>query len=372
VGIDYLSLRVRELVLAGKPVANVVAGATRQPSGRWIANLASDHVSGAVAWWPGVAAQPAAAGRLSARLARLSIPDSQETDVAQFFDAPPAEMPALDLVADDFEIGGHSLGHLELAASNAGGAWQLRKLQIVNPDGRMAATGAWTREAAGPAHRMRLELALDFEDAGRLLTRLGLPGTVRGGAGRLEGGIGWRGSPFAIDYPSLAGNLKLAVQRGQFLKVDPGSGRLLGVMSLQALPRRIALDFRDIFTEGFAFDSISATARLEAGTLATTDFKMRGLAATVLIEGQANLQAETQSLRVLVLPDVNAGSASLVYALLANPAVGLGTFLAQMLLRDPLSKAFSFGYDVSGSWADPQVRRLERPRPDARPDRASP
>ncbi|MCX8116109.1 MAG: hypothetical protein N3D71_13735, partial [Burkholderiaceae bacterium] len=67
----------------------------------------------------------------------------------------------------------------------------------------------------------------------------------------------------------------------------------------------------------------------------------------------------------LVLPEIDARSASLVYALMANPAVGLGTFLAQMLLRDPLSKAFSYEYEVSGSWADPQVKRRERAAPDA-------
>jgi len=131
-------------------------------------------------------------------------------------------------------------------------------------------------------------------------------------------------------------------------------------MSLQSVPRRIALDFRDVFSEGFAFDQISANAELKGGTLFTRDFKMRGVAATVLIEGSIDLLNETQNLHVLVLPEIDARSASLVYALMANPAIGLGTFLAQMLLRDPLSKAFSYEYDVSGSWTDPQVKRRER------------
>jgi uncharacterized protein YhdP len=136
-------------------------------------------------------------------------------------------------------------------------------------------------------------------------------------------------------------------------------------MSLQSLPRRISLDFRDVFSEGFAFDSIGASAGIKGGVLSTTDFRMRGVSANVLIEGSLDLRTETQNLHVLVLPEVNAGSASLVYALMANPAIGLGTFLAQMLLRDPLSKAFSFEYDVTGSWADPQVKRRERATPEA-------
>ena len=49
-----------------------------------------------------------------------------------------------------------------------------------------------------------------------------------------------------------------------------------------------------------------------------------------------------------------------MYAALANPAIGLGTFVAQLVLRDPLSKALAVEYDVTGSWTDPQVRKRER------------
>jgi uncharacterized protein YhdP len=212
---------------------------------------------------------------------------------------------------------------------------------------------------------MTLSFGLDFNNAGALLNRLGIQDALRGGSGRLEGELGWRGSPFAIHYPTLGGNLKLNTSKGQFLKASAGAGRLLGVLSLQSLPRRMTLDFRDVFSEGFAFDSISATAQLASGVLTTRDFRMRGASANVLIEGSADVGRETQNLHVLVLPEINAGSASLAYALLANPAIGLGTFLAQLVLRDPLSKAFSFEYDVTGTWADPQVKRRERGAPES-------
>lgn len=366
---DLLALRVRELVIAGKPMSNVVLGATRAADGHWDANIVSDHATGALAWRPGVGTAP---GRVSARLARLTIPDAQRNQVVELLDAPPVDIPALDVVVDSFELGSRKLGRLELVAqnvaSNGGNAWQMQKLEIANPEGRLTATGRWEREAnAAPnaPRRMTLALSLDFGNAGALLGRLGIPDAVRGGSGKLDGELSWRGSPLSIDYPSLGGRLQLSAAKGQFLKADAGAGRLLGVMSLQSLPRRIALDFRDVFSEGFAFDQITATAELKGGVLVTRDFKMRGVSATVLIEGSTDLLNETQNLHVLVLPEIDARSASLVYALMANPAVGLGTFLAQMLLRDPLSKAFSYEYEVSGSWTDPQVKRRERAAPDA-------
>ncbi len=356
---DALALRARELVIAGKSFANVLIGATREDDGLWLANVNSDHASGAVTWRP---AQGANQGRLSARLARLTIPEGTRTQLTQMLDAPPTELPAFDVVANEFEYAGHPLGRLELVANNVGSGpnavWQVSKLEFDNPDGKLTASGQWQRTAEGGPRRVAMKLELDFSDAGKLLGRFGMPGALRGGEGRLEGDLAWRGSPFALDYPSLAGNLKLTTAKGQFLKADPGVARLLGVLSLQALPRRITLDFRDVFSEGFAFDAVTATADVAGGVLTTHDFKMRGVNATVLIDGSADLQKETQNLHVLVLPEVNAASASLAYALL-NPAVGLGTLVAQWLLRDPLSKAFSHEFDITGTWSDPQVKRRE-------------
>lgn len=361
---DLIAARIGELVIAGRPIANLVLGATRAPEGDgivWLANVVSDHATGSVTWHMPRADNP---GRVSARLARLAVPEASRTDFADVLDATPSDVPAFDVVADSFEVGARKLGRLELVALNAGGGaaavWELQRLEISNADARMRATGRWVREAGATARTMALDLALEFSDAGKLLARLGIPDAVRGGEGTLSGRVSWRGAPLAIDYPTLAGHLELAANKGQFLKADAGAGRLLGVLSLQALPRRLALDFRDVFSEGFAFDAITARADVAAGVLTTRDFRMRGANATVLMEGSTDLRAETQNLHVLVLPEVNVTSASLVYALLANPAVGLGTFLAQLLLREPLAKAFSFEYDITGSWQDPQVKRRER------------
>lgn len=362
---DLVAARVDELIYSGTPISNLVLGATRAAEGDatvWLANVVSDNATGSVTWRMPHGDSP---GRVSARLTRLLIAERGREQITEVLDTPPSETPALDVVVDSFELGQRKLGRLELVAQNTGSGaaaqWELQRLEIANPDARMHATGRWTREPGSPARKMMLDLVLEFSDAGRLLTRMGIPDAIRGGEGTLAGQVSWRGAPFSIDYPTLAGQLKLTSQRGQFLKADAGAGRLLGVLSLQSLPRRVTLDFRDVFAEGFAFDSVSGSADIVAGVLSTRDFRMRGVNATVLLEGSTDLRAETQNLHVLVLPEISLTSASLVYALLANPAIGLGTFIAQLLLRDPLSKAFSFEYDVVGSWRDPQVKRRERP-----------
>jgi len=358
---EVIAVRTGQLRIADKTLANVTFAASRNGD-IWQANMDADQVSGYFTWREGATASQQ--GRLTARLARLIIPQSATSEVSSLLASSPRELPSLDIVAESFELRGKRLGHLELLADNGrGGArreWRVQKMTLTNDDAKLEASGAWTPEA-GNARVMSLNFNLAAGNAGKLLDRFGINDTLRAGtSASLRGEVRWRGSPFDIDFPSLSGTLNLEAERGQFLKADPGIAKLLSVLSLQALPRRITLDFRDVFSDGFAFDSIRSAVAIENGIASTRDFNMRGPAATVLIEGSADLAHETQNLHVLVLPQINAGAGSLAYALLANPVIGLATFVAQAILRDPLSKAFSFEYNVTGSWAEPTINKLER------------
>jgi uncharacterized protein YhdP len=98
---------------------------------------------------------------------------------------------------------------------------------------------------------------------------------------------------------------------------------------------------------------------IQQGVARTNNLRMRGVQAAVLMEGSADLERETQDLRVVVVPEINAGTASLAYAAI-NPAIGLGTFLAQVFLRKPLTQAGTREFHVTGPWSDPKVERVER------------
>ena len=205
---------------------------------------------------------------------------------------------------------------------------------------------------------MSLDFDLELADSGKFLERLGMGQVLKKGKGKLAGAITWTGSPIALDYPSLAGKLRVEIDEGQFLKADAGAGRLLGVLSLQSLPRRLTLDFRDLFDEGFAFDNVTGDVLIDHGVATTRDFRMRSATAAVLMTGRADLKAETQDLDVIIVPEVNAGAASLAYAAI-NPVIGIGTFLAQLFLRSPLTEAGTRELHVTGTWADPKVDQVE-------------
>jgi uncharacterized protein YhdP len=165
--------------------------------------------------------------------------------------------------------------------------------------------------------------------------------------------------------------MALALGKGEFLKVDPGIAKLIGVLNMQSLPKRLSGDFRDLFAEGFAFDSIGGDLRIRDGIARTADLRMRGLQAQVTIRGEADLQRETQRLNVEVVPELNAGLASIAVGAMINPVVGLGSFAAQYVLKKPLQEVLAYDVDVTGSWSDPMVsernRRALAPRPAASP-----
>jgi uncharacterized protein YhdP len=216
-----------------------------------------------------------------------------------------------------------------------------------------------------------MSFVLDVQDAGALLTRLGTPEALRGGTGQIEGMVSWQGSPLSLHYPSLNGHLDVRMGRGQFLKADPGVAKLLGVLSLQALPRRLLLDFRDVFAQGFAFDSVQGDVTIVHGMANTRNLQIKGVNALVQLDGSADIARETQKLHAHILPIVDTGTASLVAAITVNPLVGLTTFIAQWLLQNPLSRASAQEFLIDGSWADPQVTRVE-PSPGPAPTKTPP
>jgi uncharacterized protein (TIGR02099 family) len=366
-----LAIRAKELVVQGRRLNNVVLGGSREGL-NWRANIDANELNGYLEF-----GQPgrSGAGRVYARLARLNLAAGQASDVEAILDEQPASIPALDIVVEDMELRGKKLGRVEIDAVNrdgtgAGGVreWRLNKFNVTMPEAVLTATGNWVAVKPSAAvvgatrserRRTEMNFKLDISDSGELLKRFGMDGVIRRGKGKLEGQIDWLGSPLSLDYPSMGGQFNVNVESGQFVKADPGIAKLLGVLSLQSLPRRLTLDFRDVFSQGFAFDFVRGDVSIAQGRASTNNLQMSGVNAAVLMEGSADISHETQEVKVVVIPEINAGTASLI-ATAINPALGVGTFLAQLFLRRPLMEAATQEFHIDGTWADPKITKIDR------------
>jgi uncharacterized protein YhdP len=138
-------------------------------------------------------------------------------------------------------------------------------------------------------------------------------------------------------------------------------------MSLQMLPRRLSLDFRDVFSKGFHFDRINGTMGVERGVMDVKKFSIRGPAADIVMTGQVDLSLETQSLAVRVTPQLGDVASTVVG--LVNPIAGLATLVAGRMIKNPLGKMFAYDYNISGTWSDPKI---EKQQPEAAPQMVEP
>jgi uncharacterized protein (TIGR02099 family) len=342
-----LELKIGRLDVSGKRINNLALRGTADTAG-WVATVDADEVAGRLNY------RRQGGGRLTARLLHFTVPNAVDEDKWASM-AKPSDLPALDLVAERFTLRGKPLGRVELVGQRSGDDWRIDRLAILNPDATLLGTGRWRD---GVLTTSELEFRLDVAEVGQFMSRIGYPKTVLGGKAELQGALRWNGELSAIDYPSLAGELKLRADDGEFLEIDPGLGKLISLMNLQALPRRIALDFRDVFSKGFRFDRIEAASRINRGVMDIAEFRMRGPAAEVAMSGKADLAKETQDLRVRVVPSLG-GSAATAVAIV-NPVAGVAAAVAQHVLKNPLGQIFAAEFDVSGSWADPKVAKVAR------------
>ncbi|MFH1494221.1 MAG: YhdP family protein [Pseudomonadota bacterium] len=349
--IDGANLKLSVLDAYGKRFRDMSVNAWRLDGG-WQAALESQEMSGSVNWKPG------GTGKVSGRFQSLSIPSAAPPKLSEPGTAAEStEFPSLDIIAENFSIRNNQLGRLELVAAPSGRDWRINKLKLNTPETSLSLDGVWQDWLQQPKSQFNLQL--ETSDIGKLLARVGHPDSVKGGKAELKGQLSWNGSPADIHYPSLSGNLSLEAHKGQFLKIEPGIGKLLGILSLQALPRRITLDFRDVFSEGFAFDDISMNVKASQGVVSSSDFKMDGPAAKVSMQGETSLASETQKLRVRVVP-VLSDTVSGAVALLGGPVVGLTTLLVQKVLKDPIGQIIAYEYSITGTWDNPVVTKLKR------------
>ena len=386
-GTDFLpaalQLRAREISWGGHTVHAVNLKATRTGN-LWRSQVETTEFSGQLeyrqAGLGSATADSSNAGRLYARLSRLTLNSNAAQEVDKMLDEQPSSIPALDVVAEEFELQGRKLGRLEVEAINQVSSaprdtqreWLLKRFNVSMPEAVLNASGSWRLQPSAPGaaanvpaesmrdrRRTQLDFKLDIKDSGDLLARYGMKNVIRKGKGKIEGQVGWVGSPITVDYPSMTGSFNVALDDGQFLKSEPNIGKLLGVLSLQSLPRRLMLDFRDVFSEGFAFDFVRGDVNISQGQARTNNLQMKGPNAVVLMEGSADIAKETQAIKVVVIPELNAAGAALVYTAV-NPVVGIYSLLAQWLLLKPLVQANTHEFFIDGTWLEPRVTKVER------------
>ena len=369
-------LRSPHFILSDLTFTDLDFTARQDASNQWSARIASKETAGSATW---KAAAGALDGRIQARFSKLTLgaADDGQTEALKI-DAIDAQhwsdIPAIDLTIDDFTLYGSQLGTLRLVGSNQKRTelWNIEKLDIQSAAALTTATGQWRLK--GPARGVRLNADVVIHDLGRFSTQMGHPERVKGGSGTIQAQVDWSNFPWAYSYQGLNGSAKVDLKNGVFEHVNSRSARLLELLSLQSLQRILSFNFRpgNEFKDGFPWSALTGSFAFTKGVVHTNDLTINSPIASILLKGNSDLDKKLWDMEADVRPQFDMSGAALATAFVVNPIAGLSALATQFLLRNPIEKAMTVKYAVTGPWDDPKLEARGAPEPGSAPNRASP
>lgn len=270
-------------------------------------------------------------------------------------DIDPARIPPLALDINDLRIGGLAFNTATVRTRPVAGGLQVDRLDLQSRQQRIAATGSWLGN--GREAQTRAQARLDTQDFGALLDGLGMKGQLGDGKGSLLLDLRWPGAPVDASGAALAGTMHIDMHDGRLVKVEPGVGRVLGLLSLAQLPRRLTLDFHDFFDSGFRFNSVTGDLRFDGGKAHSNNLAIKGPAADIHIEGAADMAAQQFDQTIRVYPKTG-NMLTAVGALTGGPVGAAIGAVAGAVLRKPFSQMAEKTYRVTGPWSDPKVQEM--------------
>jgi uncharacterized protein (TIGR02099 family) len=296
--------------------------------------------------------------RVVMNLERLQLqPPGSEQTRKETPDPRPADIPDLQVTIGSLVYGNADLGNFEmLAEKQADASLAIKQLSVSSGMLKLSATGNWGIEKG--EQRSSIDLVISDGDMEKLLKSFDYEKSIKDG--QLQGSmqVTWSGAPWMFSPERVDGRVRLSIKDGQLLDVQPGAtGRVLGLLSVSSLPRRLTLDFSDLFADGFSFDVIEGSFLVDSGNAYTNDLIVDGPAARIEISGRVGLVDRDYDQLVSVTPYIKSGL-SLAGALAGGPAVGAVMIVAETLLKDkldPLNKLARKQYTVTGPWTDPVV-----------------
>ena len=329
--------------------------------GNWRIAIQGENLEGEI-YLPQV---PSPENRIEINLDKLVINEAGDDKAAGKAD--PKTVPPVRAEIADLTYGAHRLGSMRLTASPAAGGLSFEEILFEKPEMTISGVGVWER----PLDRSRSKFTIDLtaDKLHKMLDNFGYDTTaIKAGKTRISIDAGWEGSPDEFSLDKLAGTFGIRVKKGQLLEVSPAAGRLFGLLSIQTLPRRLTLDFTDLFGKGLAFDKITGSFNIANGNAYTNDLHLTGPSADVLISGRTGLSDQDYDQLVTVTPQI-ANNLPLASALLGPVGIGVGAalYLADNmfgLIDNNLNKMLSYQYTITGNWHNPKIEKVKDPADD--------
>ena len=255
----------------------------------------------------------------------------------------PRRIPSLRITSKRFLYYGVDLGSVNLVTSQRPTGLHMDSLKMVSDTTQISAQGDWILDKQRQP-LTTINLAIDSSNLGKTFREFGFVDTFAEGRGHADLTARWSADPAAFTFKQLQGNLHMRLEKGRLLDVNPGAGRLFGLM---------ALNFKGLFSKGFSFDDIAGDFVITDGNAFTSNLSMDGPSAHVAVQGRVGLAAKDYDQRITVTPR-SSTALPVAGVLTGGPGLGAAVFLFQKLFQSQLDKITRYQYTVKGAWNNPE------------------
>ncbi|MYA31913.1 MAG: hypothetical protein F4Y31_11860 [Gammaproteobacteria bacterium] len=325
----------------------------RPRSDGWQVELQGDFADGRL-FWPRAGSGN---GQLLADLnrLRLTLPDPEPQPPAN-----PRSLPAGKVMLSDLSIGRMRLGEVRARYEKTAGGLAVNWFRTESPAFSSQGSAAWlVTDEEGAEQLGRLDMVLESSDVAAALEQLGYARGISGDRGQMTLSASWEGPPSGDFLARSNGTVGVEVEVGEVAALDPGGGRMLGVLSLARLPRRLALDFREVTEEGLPFDRLAGDFSLREGQAYTCNVGLQGAVAGLALFGRTGLQDRSYDQVAVVSPNLP-DLLSLGGVIVGGTGLGATMLLLSQAFREPLQAISANYYRVGGSWDEPLVEQVLR------------
>lgn len=350
---NVLQLKLKEAEIEGYQFSNLLVQAERNNK-EWVAKINGDHGEGTLIY-PAFSGQGTLSGDFSFLV--LNPLEENNTPIVNLNTRNPEKLSAMEIHVDELIWASRHLGTVYLQAQREKNGLRFSEIKIISPSMVVAGRGEWLN--TNGRQNTRFDLKLNSDNMGNMLQTLGFVDSVRGGKSTMALTLNWPGGPADFEFQKLNGEIKLDIEKGRLLDINPGAGRIFGLLSFQSLPRRLSLDFSDLFQKGFSFDTISGEFSINNGDAFTANMVMKGPPAKIEVVGRAGLAVRDYDQVITITPTLGY-ALPLASVLAGQNYLGAAILFTQQLFNSKIKEITTYDYAVTGSWQSPVIESIGR------------
>ena len=169
----------------------------------------------------------------------------------------------------------------------------------------------------------------------------------------------WPTLPKRNEILNAMGTARIKIKNGEIDTKKRVPGKALGLLSISELPKRLLLDFSDLFSNDFSFDRLNGDFSFRDGLAYTCNLTIKSAPADVVIIGATDTKKREYNQMAIVQPAVS-DMLPMGGAMLGGPAAAASVFLFTKLFRRPLKDVGLAYYSINGDWNQPIITDISK------------